>query len=413
MAGPVFTQLGEDPNPKGPPPSVDFLTHGVSLALLGQDHFYSAPGQAPENIDWSLPRGPVFPFDLYTWIGTAVIESTYDVVVKQLSAQGGSYDPNVDPGPANPPAIFEPNTALTQGDPQLWIAASGGVNWGGALVSVSFDGVNYNYIGTITAPAYQGVLTAGLPYRGDPDTVDTLAIDLAESAGIFPTAATHADADAFRTLIWVCPQFTAVAPSNGELMSYGAVSATGTYTSNLTYLRRGLYGTAISAFALGSFFTRIDLGELNGPPNSIIACDLPSQYVGATVYVKLQSFNVFGNATEDIADVGEYSYTPTGQGYGNGNGGVPGTPTGLIGNYYSFGPLVTLSWLANAKTDNVTNYVVLRSTSIGGGYTVIGTPTNSVFIDYDISVGTTYYYKVEAQNVIGTSLPSSPVTVVT
>src|SRR5437016_10112613 len=176
----------------------------------------------------------------------------------QLSCSGGGYDPNVDPGNVNPPAIFEPATTLS-GKAEVWMAASGGADWGGALVSVSFDGVNYDYVGTITAPAYQGVLTATLPNHADPDNTHTLAIDLTQSAGILPTSAGHADADAFRTLAWLCPAFTAVAPANGELITYGAVSATGTYTSDLTYLRRGLYGTAAASHASGDFFARIDL----------------------------------------------------------------------------------------------------------------------------------------------------------
>src|ERR1700730_8294395 len=93
---------------------------------------------------------------------------------RQVSASGGSVDPNADPGNINPPAIFEPSTSLTNGDAMVWVSASGGANWGGALVSISFDGTNFSPIGHITAPAYQGVLTAGLPYHADPDTADTL-----------------------------------------------------------------------------------------------------------------------------------------------------------------------------------------------------------------------------------------------
>jgi hypothetical protein len=140
---------------------------------------------------------------------------------RQVSASGGSFDPNVDPGYVNPPAIFEPSTALTNGKAEVWVSASGGANWGGALVSISFDGTNFSPMGHITAPSYQGVLTSSLASHADPDTVDTLAIDLTASAGILPTTATHADADAFRTLVWLCPAFTTVAPANGELIAYG------------------------------------------------------------------------------------------------------------------------------------------------------------------------------------------------
>ncbi|HTT82322.1 MAG TPA: fibronectin type III domain-containing protein [Rhizomicrobium sp.] len=395
------------------------------------------------------------------------------------SANGGSYSPLVDPGSANPPAIFEPSQPLIAGaPPQVWVAASGGPNWGGCLVSLSFDGVNYDYIGTISSAAYQGALTSALAaYSGsNPDITDTLAIDLTESAGLFPTAATDADARNGRTLCYVCPAFgsalftgsisgttltvsavasgtlaagqqifgpgvaagtliesgsgsswtinnsqavastsmaalgsSATCPGNGELLAYGAVSATGTYTNNLTYLYRGLDGTTGAAHATGDFFTRIDLGEVDTAPNSVLTYNLPTQYIGATVYLKLQSFNVFGNALQDISDVTEYSYTPSGTGYGGGGGGVPGTPTGLTG--LAISGMVALQWSPNPSGDHVEYYNVLRATASGGPYSVIGTPTNNAFSDANVTHGTTYYYEIEAVNAVGTSAASSPIAV--
>src|SRR5262249_23389970 len=169
----------------------------------------------------------------------------------------------------------------------------------------------------------------------DPDMSDTLAIDLSPSAGILPTSATHADVDALRTLAWLCPAFASVAPAGGELIAYGAVAATGTYTSDLTYLRRALYGTAAAAHAAGDFFTRIDLGGKDTPPASLLAYDLPAQYIGATIHVKFQSFNVHGRALEEIAGVTDYTYTPSGSGYGGGAGGVPTQPSGFAATLYT------------------------------------------------------------------------------
>lgn len=328
----------------------------------------------------------------------------------QQSAAGGGYDPNVDPGNVNPPAIFEPSTAIIPGSsPQVWVAASGGANWGGCLVSISFDGTNYDYIGTITSAAYQGVLTANLPAASGLDTADTLAIDLGESAGILPTSATHADADASRTLVYVCPSYTTTAPGNGELLAYGAVSATGTYTNDLMYLQRALYGTTGQAFPSGAFFTRIDLGEVNTPPNSVVTCTLPTQYIGATIYLKLQSFNVFGNTLQDIADVTEYTYTPSGSGYGGGSGGVPGTPTGLTG--YAIHGFIALQWNANPPGDHVAYYNVLRATASGGPYSTIGTSTTTAYSDYSVTSGDTYYYEIGAVNAAGTGAACSPISV--
>lgn len=332
---------------------------------------------------------------------------------QQISASGGGFDPNVDPGPVNPPAIFEPPEAIIPGSaPQVWVAASGGANWGGALVSISFDGTNYDTIGTITSAAYQGLLTANLPAATGLDFANTLAIDLTESEGIFPTAATHADAVALRTLSYVCAAFSTTAPSNGELLAYGAVSATGTYTNNLTYLERGAYGTTGSAHATGDFYSRIDLGEVDTPPNSVVTYNLPTQYIGATIWLKLQSFNVFGNALEDISTVTAYEYVPSGSGYGGGSGGVPAAPTGLSGSSRS-GVGNTLTWNANSSGDHVTNYVILRRVHATGSYASIGTPTNNTYLDTTAVSGTQYDYEVEAVNAVGTSAASSSITVTT
>jgi hypothetical protein len=100
----------------------------------------------------------------------------------QNSASGGGFDRHVDPGDVNPPAIFEPSTSLTvSGSPEVWVAASGGADWGGCIVSISFDGTTYSQIGIISARATQGVLAATLANHADPDGVDTLAIDLTET----------------------------------------------------------------------------------------------------------------------------------------------------------------------------------------------------------------------------------------
>ncbi len=326
----------------------------------------------------------------------------------QVSASGGGFDPQVDPGPVNAPAIFEPSSALTGGAAQVWVSASGGANWGGALVSISFDGTNFSNIGYLTAPAYQGVLTADLPNHSDPDTVDTLAIDLTESAGVLPTAATGNDANAFRTLVWICPVFSTAAPNAGELVAYGAVSATGTYTSNLTYLRRGLYGTTPADHPTGSFFNRIDLGSIDTPPNSVLTCDLPAQYIGASLYLKFQSFNVFGNALEDIATVAEYSYTPSGAGYGGGTAGTPTTPTGLSASGGQ--NAVTLAWNANSATDNVTGYRIFRAAGTGasfGSATEIAQVNALNYADTGLPNATGYTYFLDAVNAVGASSPTS------
>lgn len=223
-------------------------------------------------------------------------------IVMASQAAGGTALPalDVDPGPVNPPAVFEPPSSVTVGTPQVWIGASGGPHWGGADVYLSVDDVTYVRSGVIDAVTPQGVLLASLASHADPDTVHTLSVDLIESLTALAATVTHADADAGRTLALV----------GSELISYGAVAvnAHDAYSSDLTYLRRGFYGTTIAAHAIGDPFSAIT-------PANMLQVNLPAAYVGVTIYLKLTSFNIFGEATEDISSVTRYSYTPSGVAY--------------------------------------------------------------------------------------------------
>ena len=205
---------------------------------------------------------------------------------------------DVDPGSVNPPAIYEPDTAVTAGQSQIWVGASGGSYWGGATVYASIDDVTYAEIGTIDNPIPQGVLLSTLASHADPDTTDTLSIDLTESLTVLSASVTDADADAGRTLALV----------DGELIAYGAVAPniTNSYSSDLTYLRRGFYGSLIGAHAAGSAFSALT-------PSAMLKVTLPASYVGKTVYLKLTSFNLFGSAEQDISLVTRYSFVPVGR----------------------------------------------------------------------------------------------------
>ncbi|PXA04643.1 hypothetical protein DDZ13_05580 [Coraliomargarita sinensis] len=82
----------------------------------------------------------------------------------------------------------------------------------------------------------------------------------------------------------------------------------------------------------------------------------------------------------------------------------PDAPTGL-----SAAPgdaRVDLSWNAAETADS---YTVKRSTTPGGGYSTIGTPTTTSFADTSVVNGTTYYYVVSATNSVGESADSTEV----
>lgn len=319
-------------------------------------------------------------------------------------------DQNVLPGSVNTPAIVEPNSAFTGGKAILLVSASWGVNGGRAQVNISFDGTDYQEIGWINSPAVQGLLTAGLASHADPDTVNTLAVDCTESLST-PQPVTHADADALRTLSMVAAQpvlssGSYVMPTNGELLAFGDVATTGTYSANLTYLRRGQYGTSPTAHIAGDQFTVVDV---LGSSGTSLSYELPPQYIGQPVWIKLCLENAFGNNLQDLSSALAYKYTPTGSGYGGGIGGVPTTPTGIAVSPLSGQNLV--SWNSNPATDNVIHYTVYRGNGTG---TVFGSCSPkwsglaTSWMDTSVVSGQAYTYYVVATNAVGDSLPDGP-----
>lgn len=216
----------------------------------------------------------------------------------RLATAGSGVDTLVDPGNTNPPIIFEPPAALSGGDLEVWIIASGGPDWGGCQVWISSDNATYALAGTIYRGGRQGTLTASLPSHTDPDTLDTLSVDLSESEGQL-LSGTQADADNFVTLCYC----------DGELVSYQTATLTASYHYGLTYLRRGVYGTPVNAHASGSNFARF------GPNDpSLFRYRYPKNFVGQTIYLKLPGFNTFGQSLQDLSGLVADTYALTGAG---------------------------------------------------------------------------------------------------
>jgi hypothetical protein len=216
----------------------------------------------------------------------------------RLSTAGGGVDTLADPGDSNPPIIFEPPTALSGGVLEVWIIASGGPDWGGCQVWVSSDNATYALAGTIYRGGRQGTLTAALPSHADPDAANTLSVDLSQSQGQL-LSGTLADADNFVTLCYC----------DGELLSYQTATLTALYQYDLTYLRRGVYGTPINAHSSGSNFARF------GPNDpSLFRYRYPGNFIGQTIYIKLPSFNIFGQRLQDLSALTADTYILTGAG---------------------------------------------------------------------------------------------------
>ena len=196
----------------------------------------------------------------------------------------------VDPGDSAAPVIINPPSSLTGGQLEAWIATAGGPQWGGAVVWVSLDGEDFYQQGIIDQPARFGTTTNDFPAHADPDEADTLGVTLAVSGGELTTAS-QAAADAQTTLCAV----------GTELIAYSQATLTGPNAYNLTsYIRRGLEGTTIADQPSGSEFLRLD--------NAVCAIPYNQGQIGKTVYVKLQSFNLFGAAYQDLDLCDTYTF---------------------------------------------------------------------------------------------------------
>lgn len=226
--------------------------------------------------------------------------------IPAVGSVGSSPDVSTNiPAPAvNSPIIMEPPAPLlaTVGvsTNTLAIALSGGPggtydpNWGGAIVLASDDDVTYREVGEIFGPSTMGVTTA--TFSGG-----TLSVDLGESNGEL-SSATSEQAAMKLSLI-------ALVGSDGslELVAYTTATLTGPNTYNLTGIGRGLYGTAQFDHPAGTgvFYW----------PDAKAMVTLDTVFVGRTTYFKFQSFNIFRQGIEDLADCVAYTYGPVDTGF--------------------------------------------------------------------------------------------------
>lgn len=312
---------------------------------------------------------------------------------------------SVAPGPVNPPIIFEPPSSLAGSTAQVWAAVSGGdgttfnPNWGGAYVWISTDNIEYNQVGTADQ-ARMGKLSSILATYGgaNPDTVHTLEVDLLMSGSELSDAASPTDAANGVTVSYV----------DGEFISYETVNLTSPYNYDLDNLYRGQYGSTISAHAIDSEFARLD--------DNIFKFNLPANYIGIPLYIKFQSFNIFGNGVEDLSTCTVYNFTPAGTGFGTGVDGLPVQTTSVSGS--AGASFAKVTWTANPANDNITSYQIWRAPGSGssfGSATLIGTaPAGATeYTDASVANSTAYTYFVVPVNAAGSGPNSAGVNLTT
>jgi hypothetical protein len=189
-----------------------------------------------------------------------------------------------DPGNSEAVVFVAPSRLSGYYQNQIWVGAAGAnEDWGGCSVYASMDGLKYTQLGSVESPSRLGTLAAVFPIGTDPDTTDSLVVNLVPGSAALESG-TQADADQGNTLCYV----------DGEVISYSACAVTGAdqYTAG-TYIRRGVMGSTEAAHAAGAPFLRLD--------DSVLKYTYDPSWAGMTVYLKFQSFNRFGNSAQDLS----------------------------------------------------------------------------------------------------------------
>ncbi|MBV9146025.1 MAG: phage tail protein, partial [Acidobacteria bacterium] len=296
---------------------------------------------------------------------------------------GGGFAPNqqADPGAVNTPIIFEANDRLSEsGNYELWLGVSGASsNYGGCHVWLSTDNSTFVRIGTIHGSARMGTLTATLASAADPDTSDTLSVDLTESFGAL-SSGSAADCDNYRTLCYV----------DGEYISYQIAMLTSAYHYNLaTRLRRGVFGTKISSHSSGSAFLRLDDAVFIYQPDPTL--------VGQTLYFKFTSFNKFELMEQSLANATSYSFSfngsfANGDAYVSNNANVVPAWTGSAWNIQIYGPGGAGTSYTAYKSDKTSRSISAQTLTTDSTGTAFGNST-SYYVTYDPNTQTHAAYK--------------------
>lgn len=203
-----------------------------------------------------------------------------------LQSSNGYQGGNEEPGNVNAPIIFEPPLDLTDGKNQVWVAVSGGINWGGCNVWASLDNTTYEMIGTIYGSARYGQLISAI------DVDDSaFQIELNTVSQMFSGTLENAQAD--QTLCKL----------GDEYLNYQVATLNGTSLYTLSDVLRGRFDDAQTHNA-GEPFVRLDKAIFEHAYNQNL--------IGNQIFLKFTSFNGLEQKEQTLDEVSAYSYTLTG-----------------------------------------------------------------------------------------------------
>lgn len=210
------------------------------------------------------------------------------------NGSGTAIDHAYIPAMVNVPYIFRPPKDICLTDKEVWCAVScSDANYGGCIVWGSVDGSTYAKIGKIYGNATQGALNTALAANStEYDSVNVLSVRLNQLSEDVVSVSTNA-LDFGYSLCLV----------SNEILGYQTATFTsvsgGKNNFNLSFLRRGLYGTTKGA-AINTRFALLN--------RNIFKYRFNQALEGNYVYFKFQGFNAVEGGLQDISTVTAYSY---------------------------------------------------------------------------------------------------------
>ena len=284
---------------------MDLIT--ITDPVLGFDHvpvrLTSCQEKGPEDNNGYAIECEAIPF-IYGLNSPVEAETTDHVPY--------TVDKNQIPASVNAPVFIECTEGLAERKDvaQLWIGVSDSDTvYGGCQVWVSTDGgISYKLLGVIDGNCVTGNVATDWPLGVDPETVNDLVINLAESNGLLETYDTT-DEDHFA---YPCIVAGADPLIPYEVIAYADALETSTnhFTLKATgghYLRRGVYDSPCTDHPVNSRFAFCDPAG-----TGLLKVTLPPEWVGLELKFKFAAFNSYKAGTQDLADCTVYSFTPLG-----------------------------------------------------------------------------------------------------
>jgi hypothetical protein len=326
---------------------------------------------------------------------------------------------NATAGSVNTPYFFEPTTALAAAlgmspNNGLCIAVScDSDNYGGCQVYVSTDGgSSYQQLGAIVLNPTMGILTAEYPLHANPDTMNTLSVDLSESNGELQSF-TSSQQNQLNSIALLdgggtgsAAGYTTTIPY--EIVSYQTVTLTGSHAYNLTEpILRGQLGTVPAYHDAGgsiNYKVFVDLSDTS----SLFKTTVPTgNILGNELYFKFATFNQYGSGQQDVSDCTPYTFTLTGQTNPTGTVGAAGqytiTPNPCLYQGQAGGWSTSISPNANTWTNPDNVYFPQVSVNFSSGVAVY--PANDSGTAAFTGSGQTVFVTIYDPGKVGGSQP--------